>query len=98
MRNDVRTNGLAHRAVLGLLAAGGAAGIERVDALQERALGAIDRPKGEMHLVPQPRLTLAGEHGVLLRAAQNEPGRDVEDAEAHARSSLPHSGQTPARS
>jgi hypothetical protein len=49
-------------------------GAETLDAVEERALGAVDGAEGEVDVVSAAGLALAGEDGVLLGAAEDEPG------------------------
>ena len=49
-------------------------GAEAVDAVEEGALGAEDGPEGEVEFVAEGGLALAGEDGVFLGAAEDEPG------------------------
>ena len=67
-------DGFAGLAFRGPLLSGLAARVERLDPLEQRALGAVDRAEGEVDLVPEPCLALAAEDGVLLAAAEDEPG------------------------
>ena len=53
--------------------------VERLHAVEKRTLGTINGTMREMYFVTELRLTFAGKHGVLLRAAQDHAGRDVED-------------------
>ncbi len=48
--------------------------------VEQTAFGAIDGAKGKVDIMPKRGLTLAGENRVLLRAAQDQAGRDMEDA------------------
>ena len=55
--------------------------VERCDPFEHGAFGSIDRSEGQMHTVAAASLTLAGEHGVLLTATQDQACRDVKDAQ-----------------